>query len=187
MKTVSYKIGSLIMGIGLLLMSTAGYSQDEKLSKEDKKIAKRDKDYYNFQVVDSMITNKSFVLEADYLENQWGIKRPVSSLLNFIELDSTKAVLQTGSNFARGSNGVGGATAEGEISGLKVTKNNKNLSFFLRFTISSQIGIYDVSMTIYSDKNARAEISGLGAGKLIYDGHITNLWESRAYKGQNSI
>ena len=187
MKTSGYKIQSLILGIGLLLISTAGYSQNDKLSKEDKKIAKRDKDYYNFQVVDSMLNNKTFVLEADFLENQWGVKKPVSSLLNFIELDSAKAVLQTGSNLGQGSNGVGGATAEGTVSGFKIMKNKKNLSFYLRFTILSQIGIYDVSMTIYSDKDATAEISGLGPGKLTYDGHITNLWDSRAYKGQNSI
>ncbi|HZY25577.1 MAG TPA: hypothetical protein VFE71_07105, partial [Bacteroidales bacterium] len=73
------------------------------------------------------------------------------------------------------------------ISGLKITKNTKNLTFFLRFTIVSNIGIYDVAMTIYSNKNARAEISGLGPGKLIYDGRITNLWESGTYKGRNSI
>jgi hypothetical protein len=42
-------------------------------------------------------------------------------------------------------------------------------------------------MTIYSNKHARAEISGLSRGKLIYDGRIQNLWESRAYKGRNTI
>ena len=187
MKTSSYKIESLIMGIGLLLISVAGNSQDNKLSKEDKKIAKRDKDYYNFQVVDSMVKNKSFVLEADYLENQYGIKRPVQSLLNFIELDSTNAVLQTGSNLSQGFNDVGGVTAEGSISGLKIYKNAKNLTFFLRFTVMTNIGIYDVAMTIYSNKYARAEITGLSRGKLVYDGHILNLWESKAYKGRNTI
>jgi hypothetical protein len=187
MKNSRFNIGRLFFGIGLLLISISGNSQDNKLSKEEKKQAKKDQDYYNFQVVDTMVQNKSFVLEADYLENQYGIRRPVQSLLNFIELDSVNAVLQTGSNLTAGSNGVGGATAEGSISGLKVTKNAKNLTFFLRFTIVSNIGIYDVAMTIYSNKNARAEISGLSRGRLIYDGHITNLWESRAYKGHNSI
>ena len=187
MKTSIIRIERLLVGIGLLLISLQASSQDNKPSKEERKAAKRDQDYYNFQVVDTMVQNRSFVLEADYLENQYGIKRPVNSLINFIKLDSLKAVLQTGSNLAEGSNGVGGATAEGTISGLKITKNTKNLTFFLRFTIVSNIGIYDVAMTIYSNKNARAEISGLGPGKLIYDGRITNLWESGTYKGRNSI
>jgi hypothetical protein len=187
MKTLKMNIESLIMGIGLLLISISGNSQDNKLSKEDKKIAKRDKDYYNFQVVDSMVQNKSFVLEADYLENQYGIRKPVQSLLNFIEVDSTNAVLQTGSNLSQGFNDVGGVTAEGSIQGLKITKNEKNLSFFLRFTVLTNVGIYDVNMTIYSNKYARAEISGLSRGKLIYSGRILNLWESRAFKGRNTI
>lgn len=187
MKTSIFKIGSLIMGVSLLLISFPGNSQDNKLSKEEKKAAKRDKDYYNFQVVDSMIENKSFVLEADYLENQFGIRRPVTSLLNFIEVDSINAVLQTGSNYSQGYNDVGGVTAEGRIQGLKISKNIKNLTFNLRFTVLTNVGIYDVAMTIYANKNARAEISGLSRGKLIYDGHILNLWESRAYKGRNTI
>jgi hypothetical protein len=187
MKTSIFKKESLIMIIGLLLISFTGYAQDNKLSKEEKKAAKRDKDYYNFQVVDSMIQNKSFVLEADYLENQYGIKRPVQSLLNFIELDSNNVVLQTGSNLGQGFNDVGGVTAEGDIQGLKVSKNVKNLTFFLRFTVMTNIGIYDVAMTIYSNKYARAEITGLSRGKLVYDGRILNLWESRAYKGRNTI
>ncbi len=187
MKTSIIRIEVLLMGIVLLLISLPANSQDNKPSKAERKAAKKDQDYYNFQVVDTMVENRSFVLEADYLENLQGIKRPVNSLINFIRLDSLKAVLQTGSNVAQGSNGVGGATAEGSISGLKITKNIKNLTFFLRFTIVSNIGIYDVAMTIYSNKNARAEISGLGPGKLIYDGHITNLWNSGTFKGRNSI
>jgi hypothetical protein len=86
-----------------------------------------------------------------------------------------------------GNNGVGGVTAEGDISGLKITKNPKSLSYFLRFTIVSQIGTYDVEMTVYSDKHAHATISGLQPGKLNYDGKLRNLYESRAYKGMNSI
>jgi hypothetical protein len=187
MKVSIFKIENLVMGFGLLLISLAGNSQDIKLSKEEKKAAKRDKDYYNYQVVDSMVENRSFVLEADYLEDRYGIRQPVSSLLNFIRVESSDAVLQTGSNWYEGSNAVGGVTAEGSIQGLKITKNTKNLSFFLRFTVMTNIGIYDVAMTINSDKNARAEISGLGPGKLIYNGHILNPWESKAYKGRNTI
>ncbi|HZY25079.1 MAG TPA: DUF4251 domain-containing protein, partial [Bacteroidales bacterium] len=120
MKTSIIRIERLLVGIGLLLISLQASSQDNKPSKEERKAAKRDQDYYNFQVVDTMVQNRSFVLEADYLENQYGIKRPVNSLINFIKLDSLKAVLQTGSSQALGSNGVGGATAEGSISGLKI-------------------------------------------------------------------
>ena len=186
MKTSIFYAGRMIIGIGLFLISFTGNSQ-EKLSREEKKEIKRDKAYYNFQVVDSMIENKRFVLEADYLENKFGIRHPVSSLLNFIRVDSNDAVLQTGSDMYQGYNDLGGVTAEGSIQGLKISKNMKDLSFFLRFTVMTNIGIYDVAMTIHSDKYARAEISGLGPGKLIYSGRVLNPWESKAYKGRNTI
>jgi hypothetical protein len=187
MKTLIFKMESLFLTIGLLLISLNSNSQDFKLSKQDKKEAKRDKQYHNFQVLDTILQNRSFVLEADWLENQYGNKVPVLSQLNFIMVDSTNAVLQTGSNSYMGSNGVGGATAEGNITGLKFEKNMKTLSFSLRFSISSTIGMYDIFMTIGCDGNARATISALTRGKLIYDGRIETLYNSRVYKGRNSI
>ena len=177
----------MFLTIGLFLISFNLHSQDTKLSKDEQKEARRNKRYYNFQVLDTILQSKSFVLEADFLENQFGNRRPVLSNLNFIMLDSTNAVLQTGSNSFSGNNGVGGVTAQGNVGGLKIMKNIKNLSFFLRFTVVSNIGIYDVAMTINSDRVARATISGLSRGKLIYDGRILPKYDSSVFKGRNSI
>lgn len=177
----------MLLTIGLLLISFSSNSQDTKLSRQEQKEARRDKQYFNFQVLDTILQNKNFVLEADWLENQYGNRRPVLSNLNFIMVDSTNAVLQTGSSSNMGFNGVGGTTAEGSISSLKIVKNVKNLSFFLRFTVLSNIGIYDVSMTIYSNGLARATITGLTRGKLVYDGRIETINNSSVYKGMKSI
>jgi hypothetical protein len=145
------------------------------------------KQEYDFLVLDSMLHNRSFVLEADYMANQYGFRRPVLSDINFIMVDSLNVVLQTGSSRLIGSNGVGGATAEGNVRDLNIVKNTKNHSFWLRFTVVTTIGVYDVDMTIYSDRNAKATISGLTRGKLVYDGRVTALLESRVFKGRNSI
>jgi hypothetical protein len=187
MKTSILRSESLFLIIGLILISFNSYSQNVKLSKQEQKEANRDKEYFNFQVLDTILENKSFVLEADYLENQYGNRRPVLSDLNFIKVDSSDAVLQTGSNVYLGFNGVGGVTAEGNIKGLEIVKNLKNLSFNLKFTVISNIGIYDVYMTINSDRIARATITGLTRGKLVYDGRIKTIYNSRIYKGSNSI
>lgn len=187
MKTSIFKLQGFILTIGLLLISFTGYSQDVKQSKEERKEAKRDRQYYNFQVMDTLIQNKNFVLQADYLQNEFGFRRHVLSGLNFIMVDSLKAVLQTGSNAYMGYNGVGGATAEGSIQGLKIVKDLKHLTLFLRFTVMSNIGIYDVEMTVYSNSLARATISGLTPGKLTYEGRISSIYDSGIYKGWNSI
>lgn len=177
----------LFLVTGFLLISVIGISQDNKLTRQEQKAAKRDKQYFNFQVLDTLLKNRCFVLEADFLENQYGNRRSVLSNINFIMVDSLNAVLQTGSNNSYGFNGLGGTTAEGSISGLEIVKNEKNLSFFLRFTLNSNIGIYDVSMNIFSDNRARATISGLTYGKLVYDGRIQTLYNSGVYKGHNTI
>jgi hypothetical protein len=193
MKTLKYKMGSIILGLGLILISLPGYSQDKqdkqdiKPTKEEQKAAQKVKNYYNFQVIDSMLQNRSFVIVADYLENQLGERRSVQSDVNFIMVDSLDVTLQTGSNRISGSNGVGGATAEGNVRDMKIVKDLKSYSFWLTFTVVTNIGVYDVNMTIYSNSLAKATITGLTMGKLVYDGHIQNLYESRVFKGRNSI
>lgn len=187
MKTSILKLESLFLAIGLFLISFSSNSQDNKLSRQEQKEARRDKQYFNFQVLDTILKNKSFVLEADFLENEFGNRRPVLSDLNFIKVDSSDVVLQTGSNYNMGYNGVGGATAEGNISNMKIVKNLKNLTFYLQFSVLTNIGIYYVSMTINSDCVARATITGLTRGKLVYDGRIKTIESSGFYKGMNSI
>jgi hypothetical protein len=187
MKTLILKTDGFLLMIGLFLISLNVSSQDNKLTKEELREVRKAQQLMNFQSLDTLIQNKCFVLEADYLENQYGNRIPVLSNLNFIMLDSLKAVLQTGSNFRAGTNGVGGATAEGRIAGLKVVKNQKNLSYFLRFSVSTDIGMYDVAMTIFSNNHATATITGLTRGKLVYDGRILALYNSSVFKGRNSI
>jgi hypothetical protein len=187
MKNTTIKFGSLFLGLGLMLISLTGFSQDVKLTKQEQKELRKAKNNYDFLVLDSMLQSRSFVLEADYLENQYGYRRPVLSNLNFIMVDSSNVVLQTGSNRLSGSNGVGGATAEGNVRDLNIVKNPKNHSFWLRFTVVTNIGVYDVDMTIYSNRLAKATISGLTRGKLVYDGRVQALYDSQVYKGRNSI
>lgn len=187
MKTKILRSKILLFSLGLFLFSLAASSQNEKLTKQEQREARKDREFYNYQSLDTLLQNKTFVLEADYLENQYGIRRPVVSDLNFIMVDSSKAILQTGSNVNVGLNGVGGTTARGDIRGLKINKNVKSRTFFIRFTVISDIGIYDVAMNIYANGFARATISGMTRGKLIYDGKVQNLFTSRVYKGYNSI
>jgi hypothetical protein len=186
MKTSIFKIGSTMMGI-ILFLSSVTFAQENKLSKEEQKALKKEKNLFNFMVIDSMLQRRSFVIEADYLENRYGERRPVQSNLNFIMVDSSNVVLQTGSDRINGSNGVGGVTAEGNVRDLNIVKNTKNYSFNLRFTIVTTIGIYDVDMTIYSNQLAKATITGLTSGKLVYNGRIKNLYDSQVYRGRNSI
>jgi hypothetical protein len=186
MKKLALNMGTLFLTIGLCLISFNSNSQDIKLTRQEQKEARRAELVANYQVLDNLLERKSFVLEADFLSNQYGNRIPVTSLLNFIKVDSSNVVLQTGSNNNLGYNGVGGVTAEGSINNWNIVKDFKHLSYNLRFSLVTNIGIYDVFITISADNRAQATITGLTRGKLIYDGRLETIANSRIFKGQNT-
>jgi hypothetical protein len=171
----------------LIFVSVNGNTQDIKLSRQERKEVRKIQMTENFYILDSLLNSRQFVLEAFYLKNQYGDMVSVSSMINFIRVNGSKGVLQTGSNFRIGSNGVGGATAEGTIGLWEIKRNVKTLTYTLRFNLLTNIGNYDVLLTVTSENRASATISGSTSGKLTWDGHLRTLDDSRVFKGQNSI
>ena len=141
----------------------------------------------DFSVLDSLINSRSFVLEADFLQNKYGYMVPVVPTLNFIKVDDTKGILQTGSDTRVGYNGVGGVTAEGNIGSWKIYKDYKGLRYTVSFNILTNIGNFDVTMTVGADNNATATISGTTSGRLTWRGHLKTVNNSRVFKGYNTI
>ena len=181
------KTVSLFWILGLFCISLNINSQERKLTRQELKEVKKAQLEANFWALDSLLNAKSFVLEADFLQNQYGDRIIVTPTLNFIKLNETNGILQTGSNWRMGSNNVGGVTAEGAIGKYEVYKDPKKMTFTLQFSLLTNIGHYDVFMIVMSDASARATISGLGPGKLTWDGHLETIENSRVFKGQNSL
>jgi len=187
MKTIKNKLVNLFWILGLFFISLNSNSQERKLTRQELKEVKKARLEANFWVLDSLLKAKSFVLEADYLQNQYGDRIFVTSTLNFIKIDDNNGILQTGSNWRMGYNGVGGVTAEGPIGKWEVYKDTKRMTYTLKFSLLTNIGHYDVMMTVMPDASARATITGLGRGKLTWDGHLVTIENSRVFKGQNTI
>ena len=181
------KMVNLFLVLGFFLISQYGNSQDIKLTQQERKEVRKAQMAANFHILDSLLNSKSFVLEADFLQNGYGYRVPVVSGLNFIKVDDLKGILQTGSNFRMGYNGVGGVTAEGSIGNWKIDKNLKALSHTIQFSLQTQIGHYDVFMTVSSDNHATATITGLWPGRLTWDGHLETIGNSSVFKGWNTI
>jgi Domain of unknown function (DUF4251) len=180
-------LGRLFLILGFGLISYSIHAQDVKLTRQEKKELKQAELQANFNAIDTLLQRRTFVIEADFLENQYGRQVPVTSVLNFIMLDSSKAVLQTGSNSRIGYNGVGGVTAEGNIQNYKVSKDSRNLTYTVTFSVMTNVGIFDVLMNISSNTNATAKITGLSRGQLTWDGRFQNLYKSDVYKGQETF
>jgi hypothetical protein len=187
MKTMKFKMVSLFWILGLLCISLNSNSQERKLSRQELKEVKKAQLQANFRALDSLLNAKSFVLEADFLQNQYGDMVNVTPMLNFIKVNETNGILQTGSNSGIGYNNVGGVTAEGAIGKYEVYKDPKRMNFTLQFSLLTNIGHFDVIMTVMANASARATISGLGPGKLTWDGHLETIENSRIFKGQDTF
>ena len=187
MKRVIINTGKVLLTLGLLYISISANAQDKKAERQDRKEKRKSEAMANFAILDSLLSQKSFVLEAYYLANQYGDRIPVSPTVNFIQVNSSRGILQTGIYQTLGYNGVGGVTTEGEIGTWKIYKNFKNYTYSLRFSLQTSLGIYDISLSVTSDNHARAVISGLTPGQLIYEGHLQSVGASRVFKGSNTI
>lgn len=186
MKNLKLKLGCLILVSGLCFIFLNGNSQDSRLSKQERKAVKNSEMIRDFQILDTLFKARNFVLEANFLQNQYGDMINVTPVLNFIRVDSSNVVLQTGTNVNSGYNDVGGVTAEGNMVNYKINKNFKNLNYNLRFSVMTNIGPYDVSIQVGQGNSARATITGLTRGKLIYEGRIVSISNSAVFKGRNS-
>jgi Domain of unknown function (DUF4251) len=183
MKTMKMNMVSLFWIIGLFCISLNGSSQDQKLNRQGKKEVRKALMQENFNILDSLLNVKSFVLEADFLVDKYGYRVPVLSDVNFVKVDESRGVLQTGSGTSMGYNGVGGVTTEGNVGGWKVYKDLKHLSYRVQFNLITNLGIYDIFMSVNSENNAMATITGLGPGKLSWEGHLATPGNSRVFKG----
>lgn len=187
MKTLKINSGSLFFLGLLLILSLNTEAQDNKLSRQEKKEAKKAQLNENFRVLDSLLTSKRFVLEANFLQNTIGEMVSVSSNLNFVKVDGSYGILQTGSETRMGYNGVGGVTAEGNIGAWKVEKDPKNLTYRLAFTLTTKLGTYDIFLTVNAANDAKATISGSRSGKLTWNGYLASFDNSRIFKGQETF
>jgi hypothetical protein len=185
MKKVIFITGKLLLAIGFLVISLNSASQEARLTGKEQKAAREAGKYVNYQILDSLLSSHVFILKADILENQYGERIIVPPSLNFIKVDSIKAILQTGSNINLGYNGVGGVTAVGNINSWKLVRDSEKMIFYLQFSVLTNIGYYDVSMRINNNNYVQATISGLSFGKLTYNGHLETIGHSRFYEGQS--
>lgn len=146
-----------------------------------KKIEKEIKLQKQFESTYQMLLDSSFVLEADFINFKSG-RKSVIRKLNFLLVDSSSAILQVGSDYGIGFNGVGGSTAKGTITSYKLSKNDKRKSCSLIMAVSTMAGPFTIIFDISATGSASATVS-LQAGQIIYEGTIVPLKDSEVYKG----
>lgn len=137
------------------------------------------------RLVDSLISKRNFLLQANYLGDNYGNRVVVDSKINFIIIDSTNVVIQTGSMSALGYNGVGGVTTDGNITKFEVTRTGRDKeSYVISLMTMTTVGMYDILISVSPEGNATATVSNnTGGGKLLYYGDLIPIKGARIYKG----
>lgn len=172
--------------LGILIVSHSIYAQisERALRKLEREAEKKEKEEKDRRLAEKMIKEKVFVIEADYLSNNRGDRYVVNPNINFVKVEDGQATIQIGSNVGLGYNGLGGITTSGKISSWE-SKERKNGGYYVSFNVTTSIGHYHIRMDIGPDRFARATLSGLRGGSLVYEGEIVPLYASRIYKGSD--
>ncbi|MEI6682273.1 MAG: DUF4251 domain-containing protein [Bacteroidota bacterium] len=180
----------------LLLISGMGQVQAREIQKDtlsrkearSRKKAEQEKELQRqFEALNQVLLARSFVLEADFVERKTGLRFRVNRVLNFVMVDSAEATIQVGADNRLGFNGAGGVTDKGKISGYKLTRNDKNRSFFLKMAVRSSLSAHvDIFLDIDAYGTANAVVSGGIFGQYFrFDGRLVPLDESGVYRGQS--
>ncbi len=175
----------ILFAMVFLAGTTLQAQETRKERKSRKKAEKEAMLEENYKNLVELAENKNFVLEADYISNQYGHRSIVTPTLNFIMVDEDKAVIQIGDNVNIGANGVGGVTAEGKISNYEVIKNEKNGTVMVKLNLMSTIGVYDIFVHMSPGTNSTATVTGIRSGRLNYTGELVALENSDVFKGQS--
>ncbi len=179
----------------LAAVALTAFSQEEsavdsktarKLEREQRKIQQKLQAEATARMVDSLIAQRSFIIQAEYIGNQTGQRVVVDEKINYIIVDSADIVIQYGSlGVIGGYNGLGGITTDGNITQYLVTRRGKDKdTYSLKIYAMTTTGMYDVFFTIFSDGSATATIGGNNSGnKLVYYGNVLPIQAARIFKG----
>lgn len=188
---MTMKTFSIIIAICMLALSASAQEPElspremRKLEKQLKKEQQEKEAEAKMEIVSMMVERAFFVLEADRLRDKYGNTVIVTPTLNFVAADSVSGVIQIGSNYYVGQNGVGGITVEGSIANYEFTRNNRNDTYYVSYTLRTPTGTYDVRMNVFAEGRADATVSSTWPGQLHYSGDLVPPPLSRVYKGMS--
>jgi len=177
----------VVLSVYSQVEGTVDSKTTKKLTKAQKLEMKREEEVATAKLVTWMVENRQFVLEANYLSNQYGERIIVSSMINFIAIDSSRITIQLASLAGvGGANGMGGVTTDGRIARFEVAKVGRYKDGYnIRVVAMTHIGTYDITFYIYPSANADASISGNTRGRLNYHGRLIPLKMSKVYKAMS--
>ena len=152
--------------------------------KQKKKAEKEVLRQKQFEHMSQLLENRTFVLEAEYVQDERLNRFNVSSLINFVMVNADTLIGQFGAISAAGENGTGGETGKGIIDTYKLSKKEKDRSFFLAIGIAMPTRHIDIYIDIDASGAARADVVFYAHNHWIYDGNIVAMKDSKVIVGR---
>jgi hypothetical protein len=175
-KLVLISFALLFAGLLSAQVNNEGIKKDVKSTNGSTPSADDDQ----FNAISKILESRSFVLEATTFEED--LKNlDVSSVINFIKVDSTQATIQKGNDAPKNYRGLKGTTIVGSISNWNLKKDEKHKSFTLNMSVTTYGGRYEVQLDVRSLGYASALISGTLLDGITLRGKIVSLEESNIH------
>lgn len=170
----------------LSLLSISLSAQETKSRKELKaeKKAKKHAEKEAFRKTqEELVTNRTFVLEADKVYLQSGKVFQINPSINFIYVKGEQAMVQLSSDSQLGLNGVGGITIKGGITKFTAKTENKKKPIHIVLNIEILNGFQKVDIWIYDNGNGEASYTDMYGNYFRFTGNIFSTDESKIYVG----
>lgn len=169
--------------VGVMLLGQ-GVSK-QKLSKEERKAAKKAKQEEQLNAILEAIEGRNFVIEANTFTNRRGLSTPINPTLNFVAIQDEDAVIQLASGNGIGLNGLGGITTDGRITKFEIIEKKKGINLSLR-VFGSVFGATDLFLNVNASGNASIRVLTLNGGRFSFNGQFQELEDSTVFQGSNT-
>lgn len=173
----------LLFQVGIFANAQTDENQ-KKLSRKERKELKKKEAIENKARLLEIVNNKAFVLETHTVFDRYGMSYNMNPTTNFVGLMDETSTVQLGFDHLVGWNGVGGITLDGRVTKFEVDEGKDGQPITVKFRVmGAAMGPASIIITIQSDGNARAYISGDFGERISFQGRFVSTEESIVYKG----
>ena len=175
----------------MMITITAGVAfaqvSEKKLSKAEKKAARKEKEEKQLQQIIALLHSQHWVLEANTLYDRQNQSYQINPTTNFVIVKGESGAIQLSFNQVVGWNGVGGITLDGKVLDYEVDLGKKGNApqVTLRFQGNAGVGSARIFLTVNSSGQATARYTGDHGQLITFAGQLVSLQNSRVYKGMS--
>lgn len=178
----------ILLLLGLSFTTTTVDAQSKREQRKAERAERKQQEEHqlkeNREAIIALAEERQLILEAHTVYDRWQNSYPVSPNTNFVAMQGKNATIQIAFPGAVGRNGLGGVTIDGTISAYEVShkKDKGPITIFAQVS-SITLGNATLTMRIYDNGTARANIRGTFGAEVAFAGNIINPANTTVFKG----